>query len=204
MCTTQSSLTPVQTLWQAKRTLSMNAMGKVLTEKSWNFLCLSIMWFSFGLVTFKRQIGDDVGEIVIKRPRLNFEQNCHFHKNEKSKFNETFRNGFLGNKTIKWFVYIKKKYLEGAKKVKNVDFNTLERPSWIVQFLGRGTLDFELFFIFFFKMGSGGIKSPIYPVMALILNYALKMTLYNPPLKKSFCVYNTERYSFPSNSNILR
>ena len=153
MCTTQSSLTPVQTLWQAKRTLTMNAMGKVLTEKSWNFLCLSIMWFSFGLVTFKRQIGDDVGEIVIKRPRLNFDQNCHFHKNEKSKFNETFRNGFLGNKTIKWLVYIKKKYLEGAKKAKNVDFNTLERPSWIVQFLGRGTLDFELFFIFFFENG---------------------------------------------------
>ena len=108
-CTTQSSLTHVQTLWQAKRTLSMTAMGKAPKEKSWNFLCLSIMWFSFGLVTFKQQIRDDVREIVIKRPRLNFDQNCHFHTNEKSKFNETFRNGFLGNKTIKWHVYIKKK-----------------------------------------------------------------------------------------------
>ena len=182
MCTTQSSLTPVQTLWQAKHTLKMSAMGKVLKEKSWNFLCLSIMWFYFGLVTFKRQIGDDVREIFIKRPRLNFDQNCHFHKNEKSEFNETFRNGFFGNKTINHMFISRKKYLESAKKVKNFNFNTLEWPSWIVQFLGRGTLDFKLFSIFSSKMGSGGIKSPIYPVMALIWNYALKMTLYSPPL----------------------
>ena len=32
--TTQSSLTPVQTLWQAKHTLKMSAMGKELKEKS--------------------------------------------------------------------------------------------------------------------------------------------------------------------------
>ena len=127
-------------------------MCKVLNEKSWNFLCFSIMWFSFVLVTFKWQIGDDVREII-KRPRLNFDQNCLFHKNEKSKFNETFKNRFLGNKAIKWHVYIKKKYSESAKKVKNVNFNTLERPSWIAQFLGRGTLDFELFSIFFFENG---------------------------------------------------
>ena len=106
------------------------------------------MWFSFGLVTFKRQIDDDLREIIIKRPRLNFDQNCNFHENEKSKFNETFRNGFLGNKTRKLHVYIKKQYSESAKKVKNVNFNTLERPSWIVQCLGRGTLDFELFIFF--------------------------------------------------------
>ena len=68
------------------------------------------------------------------------------------------------------------------KKVKNVNFNTLEQPSWIAQFLGRGTLDFELFSIFSSKMGSGGIRSPIYLVMALIWNYVLKMTLYSPPL----------------------
>ena len=159
MCTTQSSLIPVQTLWQANCTLQMSAVGKVLKEKRWNFLYLSIMWFSFGLVTFKRQIGDNVREIVIKRPRLNFDQNCHFHKNEKSKFKETFRNGFLGNKTIKWHVYTKKKCLESAKKVKNVNFNTSEQPSWIVQFLGRGT-DFELFSIFSSKMVSGSIGSP--------------------------------------------
>ena len=67
MCIMQSLLTPVQTLWQAKCTLKMSAMGKVvLKEKSWNFLCLSIMWFSFGLVTFKRQIGDDLREIIVK------------------------------------------------------------------------------------------------------------------------------------------
>ena len=182
MYTTQSSLTPVQTLWHAKCTLKMSAMGKVLKEKGWNFLCLSIRRFSFGLVIFKRQIGDDLQEIIVKRPHLNFDQNCHFHKNEKSEFNKTFKNGFLGNKNIKWHVYIKKKYLKSAKKVKNVNFNTLERPSWIVQFLGRGTLDFELFSIFSSKMGSGGIKSPIYAVIALIWNYALKMTLYSPPL----------------------
>ena len=151
MCTTQSSLTPVQTLWQAKRTLTMTAMGKVLEEKSWNFLCLSIMWFSLRLVTFKRQIGDNVREMVTKLPRLNFDQNWHFHKNGKSKFNETFRNGFLGNKTIKWHFHIKKKYLESAKKVKNVNFNTLERPSWIFQFLGQGTLDFDFFHFFLWK-----------------------------------------------------
>ena len=36
----------------------------------------------------------------------------------------------------------RKKIIGSAKKVKN---DTLERPSWIVQFLGRGTLDFKLF-----------------------------------------------------------
>ena len=72
MCTTQSSLTPVQTLWQANRTLQMSAVGKVLKEKRWNFLCLSIMWFSFGLVTSKRQIGDDVREIAEEAGRAQF------------------------------------------------------------------------------------------------------------------------------------
>ena len=98
MCTTQSSLTPVQTLWQAKRTLTMSAMGKVLKENSRNFVCLSIMWFSFGLVTFKRQISDDVKEIIIKRPRLNLDQNCHFHKNKKSKVNGTFKMDYVATK----------------------------------------------------------------------------------------------------------
>ena len=181
MCTTQSSLTPVQTLWHVKRTLKMSAMGKVLTENSWNFLCLSIMWFSFRLVTFKQQISDDVKEIIIKRPRLNFDQNCHFHKNETSKVNGTFRNGFLSNKTIKMTCLYQDKILGKCQKVKNVNFNTLEWSSWIVQFLGRGTLDFELFPFFSSKMGSGGITSPI-PVITLIWNYALKMTLYSPPL----------------------
>ena len=62
----------------------------------------------------------------------------------------------------------RKTYSESAKKVKKVNFNTLEWPSWIVQFLGRGSLDFELFSIFSSKMESGGIKSPIYPVFLLI------------------------------------
>ena len=127
----QSSLTPLQTLWQANCTLKMSALGKVLKEKSWNFLCLSIMSFSFGLVTFKWEISDNLREII-KHPRLNFDQNYLFHKKKRSKFNKTFRNWFLGNKTIKWHVYIKKKNSKSAKQVKNVKFNTLERPSWIV------------------------------------------------------------------------
>ena len=136
------------------------------------------MWFSFGLVTFKQQIGDDLQEIIVKRPRLNFDQNCHFHKKRNFKIQQTLQ------KWIPWQQNHKMSclYLESAKKVKNVNFNTLERPSWIVQFLRRGTLDFKLFSIFSSKMGSGGIKSPIYPVIALIWNYALKMTLYSPPL----------------------
>ena len=125
--------------------------AKVLKRKSWNFLCLSTMWFSFWLVTFKWQISDDVRVILIKRCCLNFDQITIFHKNEKSKFNETFGNGFLGNKTIKWHFYIKKTYSECAKKVKNVNFNTSERPSWIIQFLGRGNLDFQLFQFFLRK-----------------------------------------------------
>ena len=155
---------------------------RVLKGKELKLLVLvnHVVLFRTGNI-FKWQIGDDVREILIKRPRLNFDQNCHFHKNEKSKFNETFRNGFTVNNTIKWHVYVKKKYSESAKRLKNVNFNTLERPSWIVQFLGRGSLDFELFSNFSSKMGSGGIKSPIYPVIALIWNYALKMTLYSPP-----------------------
>ena len=87
-------------------------------------------------------------------PKLPFSQ-----KNEKSKFNETFRNGFLGNKTIKWHVYIKKKYFrESAKKMKIFYFNTLEQPSWIVQFLGRGTLDFK-FFNFFLRKWDQEVSS---------------------------------------------
>ena len=35
----------------------------------------------------------------------------------------------LVKKPHKWHVYIKKKYSESAKKVKNVNFNTLEWPS---------------------------------------------------------------------------
>ena len=171
-------------IWRIRKLLFMLLLNSVQSLTALTFcaqwmvlaallLCLSIMWFSFGLVTFRRQIGDDVREIMIKRPPLNFDQNCHFYKDEKSKLKETFSNGF---KTIKWHVYIKKKYSESVKKVKK--FNTLERPSWIVQFLGRGTLDFELFSIFSSKIGTGGIKSPIYHVIALIWNYALEMTLY--------------------------
>ena len=40
MCTTQSSLTPVQTLWQAKRTLTNKRFGQSIKGKELKFLVL--------------------------------------------------------------------------------------------------------------------------------------------------------------------
>ena len=69
-----------------------------------------------------------------------------------------------------------------AKKVENVNFDTLRQPFWIPPFFGGGTLVFKLFSTFSSKMGSRGIKSPIYPEFMMIWNYALKITPYSPPL----------------------
>ena len=69
-----------------------------------------------------------------------------------------------------------------AKKVENVNFDTLLQPFWIPPFFGGGTLVFELFSTFSSKIGSRGIKLPIYPEFMMIWNYALKITPYSPPL----------------------
>ena len=71
---------------------------------------------------------------------------------------------------------------KSAKKVENVNFDTLWRPFWIPPFFGGGTLVFELFSTFSSKMGSRGIKWPIYPEFMMIWNYAQKITPYSPPL----------------------
>ena len=42
---------------------------------------------------------------------------------------------------------------KSAKKVENVNFDTLRRPFWIPPFFGGGTLVFELFSTFFFENG---------------------------------------------------
>ena len=49
----------------------------------------------------------NVREIIIIL-KLNFNQNCQFHK-KKSNFNKTFKTGLLGNKTIKWHALKRKK-----------------------------------------------------------------------------------------------
>ena len=71
---------------------------------------------------------------------------------------------------------------KSTKKVENVNFDTLRRPFWIPPFFGGGTLVFELFSTFSLKMGSRGIKWPIYPEFMMIWNYAQKITPYSPPL----------------------
>ena len=121
-------------------------------------------------------------EIIEKRPRLNFEQNCPFLKNEKSKIYKSFRNGFLGIKNIKSMFLPRKNTQKSAKKVENVNFDTLRRPFWIPPFFGGGTLVFKLFSTFSSKMGSRGIKWPIYPEFMMIWNYVQKITPYSPPL----------------------
>ena len=71
---------------------------------------------------------------------------------------------------------------KSAKKVENVNFDTLRRPFWIPPFFRGGTLVFELFSTFSSKMGSRGIKWPIYPEFMMTWNYAQKITPYSPPL----------------------
>ena len=121
-------------------------------------------------------------EIIEKRPRLNFEQNCPFLKNEKSKINKSFRNGFLGIKNTKYYVFTKEKYSKKCQICWKCQFDTLRRPFWIPPLNGGDTLVFELFSTFSSKMGSKGIKWPIYPEFIMIWNYAQKITPYSPPL----------------------
>ena len=58
-----------------------------------------------------------------------------------------------------------------AEKVKYLNFYPHRWLFWIPSFFGGGTLVFELFSIFSLKMGSKGIKTPIYPVIMMIQNY---------------------------------
>ena len=150
---TYSSLTPVQTLWQAKWTLKMNTGGKVSMEKSWNFSCLSILWFSFGLVMFLQQIGFNRWEIIEKCPRFIFEQNCPFLQKGKSKFNKSFRNGFLGIKNIKLHVFTKEKYSKMCQKGWKCQFWHTAAAILDSSIFRRGHPGFRTFFNFFFENG---------------------------------------------------
>ena len=59
-----------------------------------------------------------------KRPPLNFEQNCLFPENEKSKFKETSKKEFVDIKNTSWNVVSMEKHTKSAKKVKNISFDT--------------------------------------------------------------------------------
>ena len=74
----------------------------------------------------------------------------------------------LASKTYNYMFLPRKNTQKCAKKVENVNFDTLRWPFWIPPFFGGGTLVFELFSTFSLKMGSRGIKSPIYPEFMMI------------------------------------
>ena len=124
-------------------------------------------------------------EIIEKRPRLNFEQNCPFLRNEKSKFNKSFRNGFIGIKNITLHVFTKEKYSKMCQKGWKCQFWHTAAAILDSSIFRRGHPGFQTFINFFFK---NGIKR--YQVTNLSgVHDDLKLCpknnpLYSPPLIK--------------------